>query len=654
MNHQPRSITRAKPQLGGSWSQERTLNAVFCCVRELPLAMVGKRTLAQSGVESMRDIHSSARLSARRARLRAHGLLVGLALCAVPALLSAAPVAVSPVADSGLALVEARCPTFSWTSVANRDGYELVVYGVGRGSEAVVDSQPAIRVQVPSAANSWTPSLERCLRVGERYAWSIRPLSSDAEEAWSVPSFFEIATPDVAVQLAGATGQAAADSSAPAAGVAAPGADLRAPGSDPQQVAPEGRPAVLSNKGSTTFEVDGLGNLNANSVTANTFSGDGSGLTSVVAQITTALAANGSNCPEGQSPVGIDAAGNAEGCVDISTQAELDAHSSSGAHDARYLQLDGGTLTGPLLAPSFEGDGSALTGIVAATASSLAANGANCAPGTAPTGVTAAGAAEDCFDVTTGDEFINHLIGGDHDGRYLRLAGGTMSGDLTAPNFIGNGAGLTNVAAVTATQASNATTANALSANPANCGAGSAFLGVAANGTAEGCFDVATQAELNSHRSAGNGDHDTRYLRQTGGTLTGSLTVNANLKVNGVVEADCPSGTQRVGTWCIESTSRGPSDYSESLFRCHVNGMSLCPLEAIMTCDDVEPSQTGGSCGVVTDVNLTVRTSSVDLGSGSVYSRMIGFNGGGNTISVLDRDTPYIYYCCRALMGAIP
>lgn len=39
----------------------------------------------------------------------------------------------------------------------------------------------------------------------------------------------------------------------------------------------------------------------------------------------TALAANGSNCSSGQSPLGVDAHGASEGCFDVTTQAEFDA-----------------------------------------------------------------------------------------------------------------------------------------------------------------------------------------------------------------------------------------------------------------------------------------------------------------------------------------
>lgn len=57
----------------------------------------------------------------------------------------------------------------------------------------------------------------------------------------------------------------------------------------------------------------------------------------------------------------------------------------------------------------------------------------------------------------------------------------------------------------------NAATATALAANGANCSAGSAPLGVDASGAAEGCFDVATQAELDALTAADVGAASTSH-----------------------------------------------------------------------------------------------------------------------------------------------
>ena len=46
-----------------------------------------------------------------------------------------------------------------------------------------------LAVTLPSSAQGWTPSLDQCLEVGGRYAWSVR-----AGDAWSEASLFRVAT----------------------------------------------------------------------------------------------------------------------------------------------------------------------------------------------------------------------------------------------------------------------------------------------------------------------------------------------------------------------------------------------------------------------------------------------------------------------------
>ena len=97
-------------------------------------------------------------------RSAAHTVLV-LVLCSA-AWAAESPVAVSPGASSKLALVEARCPTFSWGSVARAGSYELVVYRLGEEGE---EPQPVFRQNFAGSVTSWTPSLDRCLERGGQY-----------------------------------------------------------------------------------------------------------------------------------------------------------------------------------------------------------------------------------------------------------------------------------------------------------------------------------------------------------------------------------------------------------------------------------------------------------------------------------------------------
>ena len=94
----------------------------------------------------------------------------------------------------------------------------------------------------------------------------------------------------------------------------------------------------------------------------------------------------------------------------------------------------------------------ASTATLADAATALAANGTNCAGGSAAAGVDASGNAEGCFAVPSGTGTVS----------------GTNTGDQT-------------------TISGNAGTATALAANGANCSAGSYPLGVDASGAAESC-----------------------------------------------------------------------------------------------------------------------------------------------------------------------
>ena len=80
----------------------------------------------------------------------------------------------------------------------------------------------------------------------------------------------------------------------------------------------------------------------------------------------TALASNPADCPAGTVPIGITASGAVETCIDVATQAELNAF----------------------------------------VPNALASNGANCAAGFSPLGVDQTGAVEGCFDVVIPSELV--------------------------------------------------------------------------------------------------------------------------------------------------------------------------------------------------------------------------------------------------------
>ena len=126
----------------------------------------------------------------RTARLAA--LFMGLVvLVFVPSTFAAPPQPVSP-GGADVALVEARCPTFSWAPARPGAVYELAVYAVARDGE--LSAEPVLSVRLPPGAGSWTPSLDQRLERGGLYAWSIREVGGGGGDGhWSEPMVFEVA-----------------------------------------------------------------------------------------------------------------------------------------------------------------------------------------------------------------------------------------------------------------------------------------------------------------------------------------------------------------------------------------------------------------------------------------------------------------------------
>jgi hypothetical protein len=109
-----------------------------------------------------------------------------------------APVAASPGSASSVALVEARCPTFSWGQVERARAYDLVVYRIGEDRQI---ARPALRQNLPGSIGSWTPSLDRCLDRGQRYGWAVRVHSARAESPWSETLLFEVASQPTSLRV---------------------------------------------------------------------------------------------------------------------------------------------------------------------------------------------------------------------------------------------------------------------------------------------------------------------------------------------------------------------------------------------------------------------------------------------------------------------
>lgn len=127
--------------------------------------------------------------------MRTHTLLIVsvtiAGLTAMPALAAevAAPQGVSPGSPVAAERLGASCPTFSWTTVADVESYELVVYRIVDTGELVA----VMEHRLPAGAVAWTPPAELCPASGERYAWGVRAVIEGKAGAWSELMLFETA-----------------------------------------------------------------------------------------------------------------------------------------------------------------------------------------------------------------------------------------------------------------------------------------------------------------------------------------------------------------------------------------------------------------------------------------------------------------------------
>ncbi len=130
-------------------------------------------------------------------------LTLAAVLLGADPLLAMAPQTVSPGFGDRVALVDQRCPTFSWGAVPGASFYELVVYALPEGSPGELELTPQTQVlgeRVTGAACSFTPSGASLVFDG-RYVWFLRAVLAeengivvDASE-WSEGRYFALVAP---------------------------------------------------------------------------------------------------------------------------------------------------------------------------------------------------------------------------------------------------------------------------------------------------------------------------------------------------------------------------------------------------------------------------------------------------------------------------
>jgi len=117
-------------------------------------------------------------------------------------------------------------------------------------------------------------------------------------------------------------------------------------------------------------------------------------------------------------------------------------------------------------------------------------------------------------------------------------------------------------------------------------------------------------------------------------------------------ESGCSPGTTRIGHWCLDDLIHlPPSNFLQATTQCHLQGSSICPVEALMLCDVLNPSVLGNqaSCVNTTDNAGRIWTSTYDASYGSsMFQAIVVYDGDTNTAWKASQAELYPFYCCKA------
>jgi len=156
--------------------------------------------------------------------------------------------------------------------------------------------------------------------------------------------------------------------------------------------------------------------------------------------------------------------------------------------------------------------------------------------------------------------------------------------------------------------------------------------------------------------SVGGGGAGRFYNTNAAGTTTTNSvllgTTAFAVDATGPVRWDCPADMDRAGTWCIDKVANASTDGGNSITVCHNEGKTLCPLQAIMTCDQLNiRNGVTNSCGFRTDTaGALTRTFGIDndpTGGTSAFNEFVTYAATGNALSADLNATTRSYFCCR-------
>jgi hypothetical protein len=119
----------------------------------------------------------------------------------------------------------------------------------------------------------------------------------------------------------------------------------------------------------------------------------------------------------------------------------------------------------------------------------------------------------------------------------------------------------------------------------------------------------------------------------------------------------CPPGTDRVGSFCIESRLRGPGTLLDASAVCHAQGRSVCSWQALSQCDHLNIGGCGGNTDGPRSLPLLVTDTAAEDGD-NLFNRILSYeaieDGGSNDAAELNDDQDDArFHCCQPISGPL-
>jgi hypothetical protein len=132
--------------------------------------------------------------------------------------------------------------------------------------------------------------------------------------------------------------------------------------------------------------------------------------------------------------------------------------------------------------------------------------------------------------------------------------------------------------------------------------------------------------------------------------IIGPLTVANEAQIIGPIRWQCPTDMDPVGTWCVDKAVKTAANAGPSINACHDEAKTLCPLQAILHCDQKNiENGTTGSCGNRTDsAEAVIRTCTIDTSAGgNVFDRFVEYVVVSASTATSANTVNREFFCCK-------